>query len=492
MPPKLTKLDILTSNRLIARSLRGGAVLSFGTFLERGVRFLRNIALTRLLAPNQFGLMALVIASNGLFEVLTEVGIRWAVIQNKKGDTPEFLNAAFWFGAVRGTGLYLIGFFATPFIASFYQEPALNSFLKISFLAILLNGFTNPGIYVLEKKLRFLPQVAVIQGAGLMGTAVSLVLAIFYPNVWALIIGFVCEACFRCAGSNVVSSFRPSWRVDPQARKDLFQFSRGILGMPLLTYLFMQADIFVLGKFCTKDMLGLYAMALSLASMPQMCFSRIAGKLVLPVFSEMQDRRDRLAGNLLRMNRLIFVFGLPATVVASIFAAPILEITYGPKYVPVAGAFSFLNFYYLIYMSNAIITSAYLALGRPDLQRLFTLVRLLILMVGLVPMVYYFEAAGAAAMRVLCMLLAGIVQFYNFSSLLHITKWRYLNSIKEGLILAAVIAVPALIIRNTVQGSLVLLIFAGLLWGIIGGAGLWILKSSFSRFTVGAETPSVS
>lgn len=477
----------LKSDKLIARFVRGGAVLTAGTALERGVRFLRGIILARILAPDQFGLMALVLASNGLFEVLTEVGIRWAVIQNKKGDSPEFLNIAFWIGAIRGAGLYIIGFLVAPFVASFYQEPALKSLLQVSFLAIFLNGLTCPGLYALEKRLKFIAQVVVVQGAGLTGTIVSLSLAFYYPTVWSLVIGFVCEAAFRCIGSYVACPFRPSWRTDYEAKRELFQFSRGIVGIPLLTYLFMQTDIFVVGKFCSKEILGLYAMALALASMPQIIFSKTAGRLALPAFSEMQDQQERLAGNLLRMNRIIFLFGLPATVIASIFAKPILEVTYGLQYGQVSGAFSFLNFYFLIYMSNAIITSAYLALGRPDLQRWFTIVRLVILLIGIFPLVHYFGPAGAAAMRVICMLAAGMIQFHNFSALLKVSRLQYINSVKEGLVLAIAIAFPAMIIRYVIHERLPLLISASFLWIIIGLIGIWILKESLNRVYFKAE-----
>lgn len=77
--------------------------MAAGTLVERLVRLGRNMILARLIAPDQFGLMAIVLAVIGLFEALTEVGVAQAVIQNKKGDTPEFLNLAWWFGVARGS-----------------------------------------------------------------------------------------------------------------------------------------------------------------------------------------------------------------------------------------------------------------------------------------------------------------------------------------------------------------------------------------------------
>ena len=77
-------------------------MLAAGTLVERLARLGRNMLLARIIAPDQFGLMAIVLAVLALFEALTEVGVAQAVIQNERGTTPEFLNVAWWFGIARG------------------------------------------------------------------------------------------------------------------------------------------------------------------------------------------------------------------------------------------------------------------------------------------------------------------------------------------------------------------------------------------------------
>ena len=103
--------------------------------------------LTRFLAPEQFGLMALVLAASQLFEALTEVGVRQAVVQSKRGASDEYLNVAWWFSAGRGLGLYILGWIFAPRVSVFYGEPALAQLLRVAFLTMLLRGVTSPRLY---------------------------------------------------------------------------------------------------------------------------------------------------------------------------------------------------------------------------------------------------------------------------------------------------------------------------------------------------------
>ena len=113
--------ESMNRQRLKERAVRGGAWLGAGTGIEQGLRFLRNIILTRLLAPEAFGLMAIVLALNTAFESFTDVGIKQAIVQNPRGQTREYLNGAWWFSCIRAVVLYGLAFWSAPFLERFYD-----------------------------------------------------------------------------------------------------------------------------------------------------------------------------------------------------------------------------------------------------------------------------------------------------------------------------------------------------------------------------------
>lgn len=460
----------------MSRCLRGGAALAAGSIFERGMRFVVNMILARLLAPEQFGLMALVLAAIGLFETLTEMGVQQAVVQNKLGATTAFLNVAWWFSGIRGAVLYLIGIIAAPLVATFYAEPGLTSLLRVAFLTMLFHGLTNPGLYVLEKRLQFGRYVWVVQGSALLGTLLCLGLALWVPNVWSLVAGFVAQAMLRCVGSFLFCPFQLEFRFDRSSWNELFHFSRGMAGLPLLTFLFMQADIFVLGRLVNKDILGYYAMAMTLSQIPLMLFSKIISPMMLPVFSQMQDQKERLRDNLLRMTRMLYLFGMPMAVCLTIFAKSILVIVYGDNYGQVYEAFAVLNIYTLFYMAGTFIASIYFAMGRPEIHRWFIAIQLFLVVICIYPAVAWAGASGAAAAKLLCMALAGIVQLTILKRLLDLPIRQYLKTAREGLLLALAVSLPALVWRYCtdllwlqVLGGMVLCILAWLI-------GAWCLR----------------
>jgi O-antigen/teichoic acid export membrane protein len=474
-------MNPLSEKDLLSRCLRGGAALAAGSFFERGVRFIVNMILARLLAPEQFGLMALVLAAIGLFETLTEVGIQQAVVQNKLGETNAFLNVAWWFSGVRGAILYVMGVIAAPFVAGFYAEPGLTPLLRVAFLTMLFQGLINPGLYVLEKRLQFGRYIWIVQGSALLGTLLCLGMALWIPNVWALVIGVVAQGVLKCIGSFIFCPFRLEYRFHRSSWNELFRFSKGMVGLPLLTYIFLQADIFVLGKMCHKDVLGMYAMAVTLASMPRDLFVRIAGPMILPVLADSQDSFEQLRSRLLRMTRTLFLFGAPMITCLVVFSESILIVVYGAKYAPMAYSFGLLSVYTMLYVCGTLIASTYLALGRPDVHRWFTITRVMIIAAILYPAVAYFGPAGAAGARVVCMLLAGIVQQYNLSRLIGLPIRDFLLTSKEGLIFSAVLVIPAILVRKLVPSPLLdtgaAILLCGLVWGYI----LWTQKETIGR-----------
>ncbi len=478
---------------LLARCLRAGSILAVSSGVAQGARLLRNIILARILAPDQFGLMALVLAASLLFESLTEVGIRQAIVQSRRGDTLGYLNAAWWFSATRGVLLYALGVWSSPWIAAFYEEPGLTPLLQVAFLTMAFSGFTSPRLYVLEKRLEFGKYVWITQGAGLAGTLISLLMVTVFPNVWALVIGFVGEAVSRCLASFVFCPMRPRLLFDQASARELLRFSRGMIGLPLLTFVVMQADVFVLGKVCSRDDLGMYTLALSLAQTPVTLFSRVVQPLILPVLSEAQDDLPRMWHHLLRMNRSILLFGFPVSCLLAVFAPAVLKACYGPSYEVMSPVLAILSFYFLLQLINIPVASAYLALGRPALHRRFTMLRLVLIGLTIYPAASLYGTTGVAADLLGCLAVATGFQLVVLGRALAMPAASYAASGTEGVVVGAVLSLLAWGLCPHLPGSvLTQLALAGLLGTGSAVLGLHLIRSRPGGFTAAPGCPVAS
>lgn len=431
------------------RALKGGSVLAAGTVVERLARLGRNMLLARIIAPDQFGLMAMVLAVLALFEAITEVGVAQAVIQNKRGTTAEFLNVAWWFGIARGVVVAVVALPLAGPIASFYDMPELAPLLMVAPLSVVFTGLTSPRIYALQREFRFGATLVSIQGAGLVGTLATIALGLWLQNVWALLWGTILEAFVRVVLSFVVAPFRPSFRWEVQSRRELFRFTRGMAGLSLLTFLIMQADTFVLGKTVTVEALGLYAMAITLAAFPLTIFSKAVQPLVVPILARLQEDMAAMRHMVLRMSRLVWLFGLPMVAVMATVSEPLLVLVYGrPEFSRAAAAFSLYALFVVVYMASMVTFSVYLAIGKPELQRRFTLVRAVLVLVLLYPLALHWGGTGAASALLAAMLGAMAVQLVNLRRVIGLGVVDYLRTVPSGLVSAAVPAVVLLLVAT--------------------------------------------
>ncbi|MBL7187254.1 MAG: oligosaccharide flippase family protein [Phycisphaerae bacterium] len=421
-------------------------VLGVGTAAERGLKFVRYMILARILARDQFGLMAIVMVAATMFEAFTEVGVKQSVIQNKRGAERDYLNVAWWFQVVRGLALFVIAFLAAPWISSFYGKPELLRLLQVSFLAILFRGLVSPRAYVLEKKYRFNKVVLLVQGSGVFGSIVAVVLGLMIRSVWALVIGFVAEFAIMCVLSYVFVPIKPTFKINREDLAELFRFARAIFGLPILTIIALQADVLVLGKVVAEDDLGMYFLAVALVQLPIFLFSRIVNPVLLPVFSEKQDDKDSLCRGILQVTKTAATFGMPLVAFMSSCASGILLLAYGPEYVGAAAPLAVLSLLVLAQFHGSIFASAYLAVGQPNLHRRCCVLRAVIIVGLLYPAVVHFGLLGAAGVVVSGSLVAVLMQVFWCRRIVDLKLGAYMRCHLSGLLLALPIILTSVVL----------------------------------------------
>jgi len=443
--------------------------LAVGTVFERGLRFVRYVVLARILAPDQFGLMALVMVASSAFEALTEVGIKQSVIQNKRGADPEYLNVAWWFQAVRGLGLFLIAFIAAPWISSFYEKPELLWLLRVAFLAVLFRGLVSPRAHLLEKQYRFGTVVFLIQGSGVLGAVITIVSAFIMRNVWALIIGFVSEFAVMCVLSHVFVPFLPRFRMDRACLGELMDFARGMFGVAILTMIAFEMDVLVLGKVVSGDELGMYYLAMTLVLLPITLFGRVVTPVLLPAFSEKQDDREALRRAILWVTRATAVFILPLVAFMASCSGGILALVYRSEYTAVTVPCAVLCLLIVFRTQAPIFNSAYLAVGQPRLNRRFVVLRAAIIGGLIYPAVVHFGLLGAAVVVILGNGIGLIMQVFWCRRIVELKFLAYARCYLPGLALTLPIVAMNLLRLSGMESPFMTL---GLGTAAVGGS--WV------------------
>jgi len=389
---------------------RGGAWLGAGSFLEQAFRFGRNMLLTRLLAPEAFGTMAIVLSATTLIQVLAEVGAREALIQSPRGTEEGHVGAAWWMSVGRSLSIYSVIFVLAPFISRFYGNAELAALARIATLSIVFDGLMSPRAIVAQKEMKYSKWAAINNGGGILGVLTTVVLSYFLRDVWALAIGYCSENAARCTLSYILCPYRPKLHIDFTALRDLWRFSRGLFGLALLNLIFTRADIFVLAKMYPAAKLGLYSMAIYLVQTPSSFLAAILCQTLLPALSRIQGDHARMNRILLQVTSATVMLGLPALVFAGFCGRSLLTLIYGQRYSAAAVALALAAFASLLNILNIQLTLMFYAKGEPGLHRRSVAAMALIVLLLIYPLAKTFGLWGGQLACVIAVIVGYALQ----------------------------------------------------------------------------------
>ncbi|MCK9417957.1 MAG: oligosaccharide flippase family protein [Nitrospirae bacterium] len=470
---KIKSHKLFNADGLKSRLLKGGMWLGAGGAIEQGLRLVRNMILTRILIPEVFGLMAIILAINAALESFTQVGIKEAIIQNPDSEDETYLNGAWWLSFGRSIGLFIMGVVGSLWIVEFYHIQKDLFTLQVSFLVILFNGALSARAYIALKKMEYKKWVYIYSGGGIIGIVVSIILSFIFHNVMALVIGFIFEAGARLVISFIMCPFIPRLKFKEEHLKSLYAFARGMFGLPILYFIYAQAAIFVMGKTLTKSEVGLYSMAFSLAQAPSMLIINMLNQILMPAFSSRQKDNNWLNINTLKSTRLFVILGMPACFFAALYSREILSIIYGRQYAVMSIPFAILFTTTLLGAFSSPMVNVYMAIGKPSLQRLFSGIRAALIIVLIYPAVKEFGSIGAASVVFLSMTISYIFQVIRMNKLTGLDIMKYWKIFIHGTGIAFIVIIMWLLTynvfsRNPINNLIFGFIGCVVAYGIIG------------------------
>jgi len=417
--------SLFLRDALRAKTMRGGAWLGMGSVAEQAVRFARNMVLARILAPGAFGTMAIVISSASLVDMLTDVGVRAAIIQNPRGGEAAYLNASWWIGLGRAIFSYSIIFTLAPWISHFYGRPELSALLRVALLSVLFNGAMSPRSVLAQREMKLGRWAAITNGGGICGVILTVVLSFYMRDVWALAIGYSGENAFRLLLSYALCPGSPSRHFHWGSAKELLMFSRGIFGLAPLNLIIARADVFVLGRLYPLATLGLYTMAVALVTTPSVFCTNMLGQTLMPALSSVQEDTQRINRIILEVTSWLLLLGMPAAIFISLSAPSLLRLAYGARYVAAAGPLSVASVAVFLTVLNSIPTIVLFAKGRPVLHRHAVLASAAAMLVVIYPACKFMGPVGGQITALLAVAVGYLFQLIQLGRVTGLNLFRY-------------------------------------------------------------------
>jgi O-antigen/teichoic acid export membrane protein len=328
-------LDSLRAGEgLFARLVRGVGWTAFGFSAAQGLRLIANLIFARLLFPEAFGLMALVSVFLAGLTMFSDVGISSSIMQNKRGDDPDFLNTAWTIQVIRGVILWIGSCLLAWPAAQFYGEPLLAQLLPIAGLSLLIAGFNPTQIETANRHLKLERVVAVDLLSQVLGLAAMIALAWYLRSVWALVFGSVLAAVAKLILAHILlprSANRLRW--EPRSAHQLIHFGKWLFFSTALAFLIAQGDKAILGKYLSLDMLGIYNIGYFLASSPLLLGGAVISRTLIPLYRERPPGASAENFHKIRMLRFALTGSILALVLIMAFGGVwLVHLLYDPRY----------------------------------------------------------------------------------------------------------------------------------------------------------------
>jgi O-antigen/teichoic acid export membrane protein len=288
--------------------VRGGAYTLIGYLTTQLLRMGQNVVLTRLLDREAFGIMAIVHTFLVGLALFSDIGIGPSIIQNPRGDDPKFLNTAWTIQLGRGVILFVIAVAAAAPVAWFFEAPALASLVPVAALAGLIEGVQSVKHYTTQRHLVLARLTLIEVLSQVSALVVMLTWAFISPSVWALVAGGLTGAASDVILSHTILrgyNARLGW--DKQTADALVRFGRWIFISTLLTFAVSQADRLIFAKMVPLGMLGVYSIALTVATVPTTAMRALASRVMFPLFSGAQHKDGEFRDVFRRARRLHLV-----------------------------------------------------------------------------------------------------------------------------------------------------------------------------------------
>ena len=253
---------------LRARVLNAGAWSLAGFALSTIIRFGTNLLMTRLLAPEMFGVMAIASTVMVGLAMFSDLGVKQSIVQSKRGHEAAFLNTAWSIQILRGLllwtaalcvslGILLAGRVGVIPAGSVYSAPSLPFVVAVLSFSAAIGGFDSTKLIEASRELLVRRITKIEIASQIFGLAAMIAWVSVDRSIWALVTGSLCSTLARVTlGHAILPGVRNRWHWDKTASREVIHFGKWILVASILGFLVNSGDRLLLGGLVDFNGLG--------------------------------------------------------------------------------------------------------------------------------------------------------------------------------------------------------------------------------------------
>ncbi len=450
----------------------------FERFGVQGVQFVLQIVLARILSPEHYGTLSLMVIFTTLANVFIQTGFNTALIRGKDVVEEDY-SSVFWVSLTIAGVLYGIIFICAPWIGIFYNMPELVAPLRVLALMLLPGAFNSVQLAKVSRELDF-RKVFFSNIAGILVSGVSgIIIALLGGGLWALVAQTMLNIFIACIVMFFTVKWRPKFVCNLQRVKVLFAFGWKLLVSGLINTLYQDLRSLVIGRKYDSGTLGYYNRG---KNFPQFIITAVDGavqSVMLPAMAKKQDSPaavKELTRNSIMISSFI-LFPLMAGLAG--VATPLVRLLLTEKWLPCVPYLQIYCFTLAFYPVHSCNLQAINAMGRSDIFLKLEIIKKSIGIAALVIAVFCFDSPIAIAMTgVFTTFTSCFINAYPNKKLLGYSYFEQMKDILPSFAISVVMMLGVLVLEMLHWSDVVTLILQ-----VIVGVAVYVGLSVLLRLT---------
>lgn len=438
------------------------------------VTFIVSIVLARILAPEDYGTIALVTVFTTILQVFVDSGLGTALIQKKEADDLDF-SSVFFFNFAVCIILYIGMFIAAPFIAEFYNDSSLTSVVRVISLTIVISGVKGIQQAYVSRNMMFKRFFFSTIGGTIFSAIFGIVLAYQGFGVWALVAQQLSNTAIDTLILWLTVKWRPKLMFSWNRLKTLLVFGWKLLVSALLDTCYNNLRNLIIGKMYSSADLAYYNQGDKFPKVIVTNINTSIDSVLLPTMSSAQDDRERVKNMTRRAIKTSTYVMAPLMMGLAFCSVPIVHLVLTDKWLPCVPFLRIFCVTYMFYPIHTANLNAINAMGRSDWFLRLEVIKKIVGMAILLSTMWF----GVMAMAYSLLLSSVLSQIINSWPNRKLLGYGYLEQIRDiapAIILAVIMGIGVYFIGYIPLPTIVTLIIQ-----IVAGAIIYIVLSAILK-----------
>jgi len=332
----------------------------------QAAQFVISVILARLLEPNDFGILAIVMVFIGFANFFVKNGLVFSLVQKKETLDTDF-STMFWFLLLVAFVVYSILFFIAPLIINFYENKELILIVRVFGLSVFFGALSSVQESYIQKHFLFKKLFFISLTVVILSGFIGIYLAFSGFGIWALLWQQLANVFFMCVFMLFIIPWKPAFYFSFTKAKKLLNFGYKVLIANLLDLVYINSINLLIGKFYMPATLGFYNMG---DKFPRLVLENVndsIGAVAFPTLAGVQDDIEQFKQIMMKCLKTSCFILFPLMALLASAAAPTIKFLLGEKWLPCVMFLQISCFNFSLWPVHTTNLTAINSLGRSDI-----------------------------------------------------------------------------------------------------------------------------